>query len=133
MWRTLADLRDQTLKLGGKRNLTMTDGLQNLMSVGTGESPAMARARKNLLPMAGPLNLPRVTQDERLTGIAWPVTLSARRRRAAGPPYFMDDRYDGTDHQAFDPNRDNRHFKRGNICGLLGRLGASRILDRLRG
>ena len=45
----------------------------------------------------------------------------------------MSDRYDGTDHQAFDPNRDNRHFKRDSICGLLGRLGASRVLGRLRG
>jgi hypothetical protein len=26
-----------------------------------------------------------------------------------------------------------RHFKRGSICGLLGRLGASRVLGRLRG
>jgi hypothetical protein len=31
MWRTLADLQDQTLKLGGKRTLTVADGLQNLM------------------------------------------------------------------------------------------------------
>jgi hypothetical protein len=45
----------------------------------------------------------------------------------------MSDRYDGTDHQAFDPNRDNRHFKRGSIYGLLGWLGASRVLGRLRG
>ena len=59
--------------------------------------------------------------------------LVGRRCRAAGPPLSMDDRYDGTDHQAFDPNRDNRHFKRGSICGLLGRLGASRVLGRLRG
>jgi hypothetical protein len=73
-----------------------------------------------------------VPPDERLTGIAWPVTLSARRCRAAGL-LFVGDRYDGTDHQAFDPNRDNRHFKRGSICGLLGRLGASRVLGRLRG
>jgi hypothetical protein len=48
-------------------------------------------------------------------------------------PLFLGDRYDGTDHQAFDPNRDNRHFKRDSICGLLGRLGASRVLGRLRG
>jgi hypothetical protein len=45
----------------------------------------------------------------------------------------MGDRYDGTDHQAFGLNRDNYHFKRGGICGLLGGLGASRILGRLRG
>jgi hypothetical protein len=31
MWRTIADLQDQTIKLGGKRTLTVTDGLQNLM------------------------------------------------------------------------------------------------------
>ena len=31
MWRTFADLQDQTIKLGGKRTLTVTDGLQNLM------------------------------------------------------------------------------------------------------
>jgi len=49
------------------------------------------------------------------------------------PSFFMSDRYDGTDHQAFDPNRDDRHFKRDSICGLLGRLGASRVLGRLRG
>jgi len=83
--------------------------------------------------MAWPLNLPPVTADEGLTGITWPVTLSARLGRTAGPPYSMGDRYDGTDHQAFDPNRDDRHFKRDSICGLLGRLGASRVLGRLRG
>ena len=54
--------------------------------------------------------------------------MSCRRRS-----FFMSDRYDGTDHQAFDPNRDDRHFKRDSICGLLGRLGASRVLGRLRG
>jgi hypothetical protein len=54
--------------------------------------------------------------------------VSCRRRS-----FFMSDRYDGTDHQAFDPNRDDRHFKRDSICGLLGRLGASRVLGRLRG
>jgi hypothetical protein len=58
--------------------------------------------------------------------------LSGRRCRAAGL-LFVGDRYDGTDHQAFDPNRDNRHFKRGSICGLLGRVGASRVLGRLPG
>jgi hypothetical protein len=79
------------------------------------------------------LNLPRITPDERLTGIAWPVTLLAGGVVPPTLPYLMDDRYDGTDHQAFDPNRDNRHFKRGSICGLLGRLGASRVLGRLRG
>jgi hypothetical protein len=31
---------------------------------------AAAGAHKNLLPMAWSLNLPRVTSDERLTGIA---------------------------------------------------------------
>jgi hypothetical protein len=29
MWRTIAGLQDQTLKPGGKRNLTAADGLQN--------------------------------------------------------------------------------------------------------
>src|SRR5258708_27102394 len=49
---------------------------------------ATAGALKNSLPMAWPLNLPSVTPDVGLTGIAWPVTLSARRCRAAGPPFF---------------------------------------------
>jgi hypothetical protein len=40
MWRTFADLQDQTLKLGGKRKLIVTDGLQNPMGHGMGESPA---------------------------------------------------------------------------------------------
>jgi hypothetical protein len=75
--------------LGGKRNLTATDGLQIPWMMKQAKAQrATAVSFKNLLPMAWPLNLPRVTPDERLTGIAWPVTLSARRRRAAGPPLF---------------------------------------------
>jgi hypothetical protein len=93
---------------------------------------ATAGAPKNSLPTAWPLNLPRVTPDERLTGIAWPVTLSGSAVSCHRLP-VLSDRYGGTDHQAFDPHRDNRHFKRGSICGLLGRLGASRVLGRLRG
>src|SRR5882757_9144605 len=61
-----------------------------------------------------------------LSGNCMPVTLSGRRRRAAGPPLSVVD-MNWTDHQAFDPNRDNCHFKRGSICGLLGRLGVCRV------
>ena len=40
MRRTFADLQDQTIKLGGKRTLTVTDGLQTPMGDGTDESLA---------------------------------------------------------------------------------------------
>jgi hypothetical protein len=36
MWHTFADQQDQTLKLDGKRNLTVTDGLQDPIGDGTG-------------------------------------------------------------------------------------------------
>jgi hypothetical protein len=53
MWRTLADLQDQTLNLGGKRNLTVTDGLQIYAVMGRAKAQrATAGALKNWLPMA---------------------------------------------------------------------------------
>jgi hypothetical protein len=67
---------------------------------------------KNSLRMTGPVE--RVARSARrtLNGNCMPVTLSGRRCRAAGSPFFGS-RYEWTDHQGFDPNRDNRHFWRG--------------------
>src|ERR1700686_1078635 len=48
--------------------------------------------------------------------------VSCRRRS-----FFLSDRYDGTDHQAFDPNRDDRFSRPYTIRVLLGRLGHSRV------
>jgi hypothetical protein len=53
MWRTFADLQDQTLKLGGKRSLTVTDGLQNPCGDGRAKAErATVGALKYPLPMA---------------------------------------------------------------------------------
>jgi len=60
------------------------------------------------------LNLPRIPPDERLREL--------HARNLVGPavscrrPSFLGGRYEWTDHQAFDPNRDNRHFERGSFC-----------------
>jgi hypothetical protein len=60
-----------------------------------------------------------------------PVTLSGPAVSCRRRPSFFGGRYEWTDHQGFDPNRDNRHFWRGGLSDLLGWVGASRVLGRL--
>jgi hypothetical protein len=58
--RTIAGLRDRTLKPFGKRNPTLRDGLQNPVVMGRAESGG--DVPKYSLPISKPLNLPAFRQ-----------------------------------------------------------------------
>ena len=115
MPRTIAGLQDQTLKPGGKRNLTVTDGLQNPWVMERAKAPratvgALKKVAANGMAVEPAARYARRTFNGNCMARDLVASAVSCRR-----PSFLDGQYEWTDHQAFDPNRDNRHFERGSF------------------